>query len=82
MLIRNSHLVQGPATEEFCRKPPLLLVLYSAVKAKLQKLGRFYFTYVTGKALRRTHAHRAIVTAELEALEKQENTHLRILLML
>lgn len=46
--------------EEFFRKPFLLLVLYSAMKAKLKKLGHFYFTYVTGKTHRcaRTHTHR------------------------
>lgn len=67
--------------EEFFRKPFLLLVLYSAMKAKLKKLGHFYFTYVTGKTHRcaRTHTHRAIITAELESPKKQENTHLRIL---
>jgi len=30
--------------EEFFRKLFLLLVLYSAMKAKLQKSGHFYFT--------------------------------------
>lgn len=37
----------------FFRKLFLLLVLYSVMKAKLQKLGHFYFIYVIGK----TQAH-------------------------
>lgn len=50
------------------------------MKAKLQKLGHFYFTYVIGKT--QVHTHRTIIAAELLAPKKMENSHLRILLML
>lgn len=65
--------------EEFFRKLFLAFSALSAMKAKLQKLGHFYFTYMVGKTHR--HTQGAIITAELVAPKKQENTHLTILLM-
>lgn len=64
----------------FFRKLFLLLVLYSVMKAELQKLGHFYFTCDGQNTQAQTN--RAVVTAELEACKKMESTHLRVPLML